>query len=93
MKTFKKYFKIVLGSLMIGAAINLFFVQVSYIPSGVFGLSFIYSYKMHVSLGATVLGVNLFCFALALYVYPYDYLKKTSITFWLIPLFIILTKV
>ena len=92
MKTFKKYFKIVLGSLMIGAAINLFFVQVSYIPSGVFGLGFIYSYKMHVSLGATVLGVNLFCFALALYVYPYDYLKKTSITFWLIPLFIILTK-
>ena len=77
---------------MVGLALNLFFIGVKYVPSGVLGIGYIYSYKMNVSYAATIFCLNLFCFALALYVYPKEYLKKTYITFWLIPLFIFLTQ-
>lgn len=88
----KNYIKIILGSIIIGVSLNLFFKGINFVPSGVYGIGYIYSYKMNVSFAATIFFMNLFCFALALYVYPKEYLQKTFITFWLIPLVVLLTQ-
>ena len=88
----KNYIKIILGSIIVGVSLNLFFKGINFVPSGVFGIGFIYSYKMYVGYAATIFFMNMFCFALALYVYPKEYLRKTYITFWLIPLVVLLTN-
>lgn len=88
----KKYLKIFLGSFLIGMSLNLFFKDIGLIPSGTMGLSLYFADRMHVNFALTVLLINIFCFLMAATIFPKKYLARCIITFWLIPLFIILTK-
>ena len=88
----KKYLKIILGSFLIGASLNLFFKDIGLIPSGTMGLSLYFADRMEVSFALTVLLINLFCFLMAATIFPKKYLSRCTITFWLIPLFIFLTQ-
>lgn len=88
----KKYLKIFLGSFLIGMSLNLFFKDIGLIPSGTMGLGLYFADRMHVNFALTVLLINIFCFLMAATIFPKKYLARCIITFWLIPLFIILTK-
>ena len=88
----KKYLKIFLGSFLIGMSLNLFFKDIGLIPSGTMGLGLYFADRMHVNFALTVLLINIFCFLMAATIFPKKYLSRCIITFWLIPLFIILTK-
>ena len=88
----KKYLKIILGSFLIGMSLNLFFKDIGLIPSGTMGLGLYFADRMHVNFALTVLLINIFCFLMAATIFPKKYLARCIITFWLIPLFIVLTK-
>ena len=88
----KKYLKIFLGSFLIGMSLNLFFKDIGLIPSGTMGLGLYFADRMHVNFALTVLLINIFCFLMAATIFPKKYLARCIITFWLIPLFIVLTK-
>ena len=92
MNKVRKYAMIVLGCLIIGITINLFFVNLDLIPAGIFGFSYIYSYNLNMPISLIILIVNGFCLLLGLFVYPSKYLRKGLLAFALIPLFIFLTR-
>ena len=83
---------IILGCLIIGVTINLFFVNIELVPSGIFGISYIYSYNLNIPISLVILIVNSFCLLLGLFVYPSKYLRKGLLAFILIPLFTFLTS-
>ena len=88
----RKYTMIILGCLIIGVTINLFFVNIELVPSGIFGISYIYSYNLNIPISLVILIVNSFCLLLGLFVYPSKYLRKGLLAFILIPLFTFLTS-
>lgn len=92
MKRIKRYFKIILGSLIIAVTLNLFFKSNNILPSGIFGLGMLYSYKTGIPLSLSILLLNLIFMGLSMAIMNGKYLKKEYITFFLIPLFIFLTR-
>lgn len=92
MKRIKRYLKIILGSFLIAVTLNLFFKDFNFMPSGIFGIATAYTYKTHVNLAISMLLLNFIFIGLSMVLFGDKYLSKSSITFWLIPLFIYITK-
>ena len=84
--------KVILGSLIIGLTINLFFVNQNLISSGIYGFSQLYAFNTEYDLAVVMILANSFFLILGALLFSKDYLYKSVITFWLVPLFVFLTK-
>lgn len=92
MKKTKRYLKIILGSLIIAIAMNVFFVQYKLVPTGLFGFSVLYSIKTSMELSLAYFLINLLFIAIGILTLPKSQIKKTIFTLILIPIFLYLTK-
>lgn len=92
MKRIKSYGKIILGSFLIAAALNLFFVKYKMIPTGIFGFSILYNAKTRMPLALIILLLNIFFFVLGIIFLTKKEIKKTILPFLLIPAFTFLTQ-
>ena len=92
MKTTISLAKIILGSLIIGLTINLFFVNLNFISSGIYGFSQLYAFKTGYDLAIVMILANSFFLILGALLFSKEYLRKSVITFWLVPLFVYLTR-
>ena len=90
-KHFKNFIKIIIGSFLIGISISLFYNDLSFIPPGIFGITFIYNYLANSNFGLSLLLINIIFLCLTYIFFDKNILKKEIIPFILIPLFIILT--
>lgn len=91
MDKIKRYLRVILGCLLIGITLNLFFVNTNLVPSGIFGFGVLYSQKTSMNLGLTLLLANLFFFVFGYLVLKPKTLKKMIVPFILIPVFTLLT--
>lgn len=87
-----KVLKIFLGSLIIALTINLFFINLNFIPSGMFGFGIIFSKQMNVEPSLVLALINMFFLLLASTIVKKRIIRKCLITFWLIPLLVFITK-
>ena len=92
MRTTLSLVKIIIGSLIIAVTINLFFVNLNFISSGIYGFSQLYAFNTGYDLAIVMILANSFFLILGALLYSKDYLRKSVVTFWLIPLFVYLTK-
>ena len=92
MKKAKGYLKIILGSLIIAVALNLFFVQYKIVPTGLFGFSVLYYIKTDMELAIAYFLINLLFIAIGVLSLPPKYIKQSILTLILFPIFLYLTK-
>lgn len=92
MKEVKRFTKVLLGCLIIGITINLFFVDINLVPSGIFGFAVLYADRVPIHLALVILLVNLFVFILGILVLDKKIFEKTFLPFLLIPLFVFVTE-
>ena len=92
MKNIYSIIKVLLGSLIIGFTLNVFFVDLNYVSSGIFGFSQLYAFKTGYSFPIVMLLTNTFFLIMASLVFSKKHLKKAIITFWIIPFFVYFTK-
>ncbi len=92
MKKYQKYGKIILGTLIIAIVLNLFFANNALYPAGIFGFIMLYHDKVGMNLWFIVLLANVFFLAFGYITLPKRKLCKMLIPFFLLPLFIFLTK-
>ena len=62
MKKIGCYLRVILGALIIGLTLNLFFVGRELIPSGIYGFSVLYSMKSEMNLTVVLLLINIFIY-------------------------------
>lgn len=92
MKKLRRYLNIILGSLIIGVAINLFFVGKNLVLPGVFGYALLYTNKVSFNLSLAILLTNIFFLVLGLITYVNKKaLAKSILPFILIPAFTFLS--
>ena len=84
----KKYLRILLGSLIIGLSYNIFFASYNLIPSGLIGLSSLYSKIYNISPAIFIAIGNLLLLLIALPILGQDKTEKYLLTGLLIPLII-----
>lgn len=92
MKRLKRDLKIVLGSFIIGATLNLFFKTFNIVPNGIFGFGIIYSTKTGMSLALSILLMNIFFLLLGYLTISRKIIRKAIVSSFLIPIFILLTS-
>ena len=92
MKKIKSYFKIILGSFMIAATLNLFFVNYNIVPIGLLGFSVLYHIKIKMALALVLILINILFIALGILTIPRKHIKKCVLASVLIPIFIFLTN-
>ena len=92
MKKIKSYLKVIIGSLIIAATLNLFFVNYKLLPVGLFGFSVLYNIKVGMNLAKTFFLINLLFVAMGIITIPKKNVKKCGLTLVLIPLFIYITQ-
>jgi len=92
MEKVKSYAKIVLGALIIGAGMNLFFKDFNFAPAGIFGFDVIYSAKTGESLAKTVLVFNVFFILLGVITLNRKAVRKSILSSFLVPLFVLITS-
>ena len=92
MKRIKRYLKLILGSFIIGATLNLFFKSFSLVPNGIFGFGIIYSIKTSMTLATTIILMNIFFLLLGYLTISKSIIKKALIPSFLVPLFILITN-
>lgn len=92
MKKVKKNLKILLGCLLIGIALNLFFTKTNLVPSGMFGFAVLYNSRTDMNLSLIIMLSNLFFFILSYLFLTKRELKSLVLPFILIPLTTFLTS-
>lgn len=92
MKRIKSYLKVLLGSLIIAVALNVFFVSYNLMPNGLFGFSVLYNIKVGKDLSYTFFLINLLFICIGVLTLPKTYIKKSLPTLILIPIFLFITK-
>lgn len=92
MEELKKYFKIIIGCLLISLGLNIFIVPSKLIPSGILGLTSILSYSYGFNNALLLLIINVWTLWLLYMIYDKDKLKQYLFPTLLLPLFIYLTS-
>lgn len=87
-----KILKIIFGSLIIAITINLFFINLDFIPSGMFGFGILFAKQVNLEPSIVIVLINIFFLMLASTVLKKRIIRKCLITFWLIPLLVYVTK-
>lgn len=93
MKKVKKYVNIILGSFLIGLAVNVFFKNFNVLPSGLFGLSLIYANFTKINLAVTLFLANIFFALLGYTILSKDHIKKLLIPSIIIPISIYISSI
>ncbi len=88
----KRYFNILLGSLIIGISFNVFFVPYNLIPSGLIGLGSLYKETYNLDPAIFIAIANLFLLLIALPVLGEDKTETYLLTSLFIPLVIFATQ-
>lgn len=86
MKTLVRYSKILLGCLLIAFALNIFFIEMELVPSGIFGFAILYNYKTEMDLGLIIFLINMFFLLLSDITIPKEEMKKMVVPFIMVPL-------
>ena len=92
MKRIKGYLKVILGSLIIAIALNLFFTKYKIVPVGLFGFSVLYNLKVNMDLSLTFFLINILFISIGALTLQKNQIKRSIITAILIPIFILITK-
>lgn len=87
MKKIKRWLLLVLGCLIVGITINLFFKDVNFVPGSIFGFSLLFSSVTSMNLSLVILLSNILFIALGWLFTSIKRLKKVILPSLLIPLF------
>lgn len=82
----KKYFNVVLGSIIIGLCFNIFFLPYNLISTTVFGLSEFFYNIIPINPAIPILAVNLIILFFGILILGYNNCKKYMLTSFLIPI-------
>lgn len=92
MNNLKKYFKIIIGCLLVGLGLNIFLIPSKLIPSGILGLTSLLSYNFGFNNAALLLILNVWILWLIYMIYDKNKLKQYLMPTLLIPLFVYITS-
>lgn len=92
MKRVKSSVKVILGTILIAVAINVFFIKYNLLPTGFLGVSTLLTIKLDMNIWESLLFINLIMIILGFLTLPNSEVKKTIIASLLVPIFTYILK-